>query len=426
MQLLLLLPLVAVLVTGFVIRKDVDEVESNRGRQGIIEGDILMTDDQIHAMSAAGKRAKRQITKIWNKWPNAKVYYFFDSAFTSLKRELIRNAMSFISSQTCVTFEESSTAQHRIRFMNDGGCASYIGMNGGEQQLWFGDGCTIFGTAVHEIMHTLGIFHTHSRYDRDDYLLINLTNVPENMLGNLEKESSTTTYNAVPFEYGSTMQYRYNTWGEGTLFPKQAIYEKTMGLRRVSFYDVVNINHRYSCSCSKNLSCKNGGYTNPAKCSECICPSGYDGILCDQIPTRNSNVTAESYWKGYWIQYGYENDTLTTNYFMSNLIVFAPPDKTIEVQLIELQDFTCAYGCNYNGIEIKVNGDPRITNPVFCCNDDTDVIGRTFQSKLNPLPIVMHQRYGKSKFTIYYRYVDTPLSNNMKITNGYDDYQYYA
>ena len=51
--------------------------------------------------------------------------------------------MSFISSQTCVTFEESSTAQHRIRFMNDGGCASYIGMNGGEQQLWFGDGCTI-------------------------------------------------------------------------------------------------------------------------------------------------------------------------------------------------------------------------------------------------------------------------------------------
>ena len=82
MQLLLLLPLVAVLVTGYVIRKDADEVESNRGRQGIIEGDILMTDDQIHAMSAAGKRAKRQITKIWNKWPNAKVYYFFDSAFS--------------------------------------------------------------------------------------------------------------------------------------------------------------------------------------------------------------------------------------------------------------------------------------------------------------------------------------------------------
>ncbi|EGT46507.1 hypothetical protein CAEBREN_23641 [Caenorhabditis brenneri] len=422
----LLLTILTVLVIGSAIRKDVDEVESNKGKVGIIEGDIMLTDDQMEAISSVGKRVKRQITTRWKKWTNGKVYYYYESAFTDLKRQLMKTAMAYISSQTCVTFQESSTATNRLKFTNDGGCASYIGMNGGEQPLWFGDGCTIFGTAVHEIMHTLGIFHTHSRYDRDDFLIVNLTAVPENMLPNLDKETSSTTYNAVPFEYGSTMLYRYNTFGDGTLFPKQAKYEKTMGLRRASFYDMVTINSRYSCSCPNSLACKNGGYTNPANCSQCVCPEGFGGTLCTGSPNNNIQLTAENYWKGYWISFGYNNKVLTTNYYMAYLIVNAPADKTIEVRVTDMTDFTCAYGCNYNGVELKVMGDPRVTNPVFCCKDDVGVLNTVYSSKQNPLPIVLHQRYGSSRVSINYRYVDTPLSSNRKTTNGYDNYQYYA
>ncbi|ULT89168.1 hypothetical protein L3Y34_007971 [Caenorhabditis briggsae] len=423
---LILLSLVVVLVVGSVIRRDLDEVELNRGREGIIEGDIMLTQEQPSAMNDVGNRVKRQITKKWKKWPNGKVYYTFDSEFTSLKRELMSTAMKYIASQTCVTFEESSTAANRLRFMNDGGCASYIGMNGGEQLLWFGDGCSIFGTAVHEIMHTLGIFHTHSRYDRNNYLSVNLTEVPENMLSNLAMETAETTYNAVPFEYGSTLLYRYNTWGDGTLYPKQGAFEKTMGLRRVSFYDIVNINSRYSCSCLTNLACKNGGYTNPSTCNTCVCPTGYGGTLCDQKPSNSIMLTADNYWKGYWVSFGYNSDVLTTNYYMAHLIINAPADKTIEVKLVGLKDFTCAYGCNYNGVEMKVMGDPRMTNPLACCSDDSTIMNQVFESKLNPTPIVLHQRYGSSTVTIQYRYVDKALSSNKKTTNGYDSYQYYA
>uniref|UniRef100_A0A8R1HHQ4 Zinc metalloproteinase n=2 Tax=Caenorhabditis japonica TaxID=281687 RepID=A0A8R1HHQ4_CAEJA len=418
----LFLAFLAALVSCSTIRKGYlydDEAESNLGRDGIVEGDIVLTESQ------RAQRVKRQITKIWKKWPDNLVYYYFDSSVSSLKQQLFGTAFAYISSLTCISFKESSTAANRLKIIGTGGCASYIGMNGGEQTLWFGDGCEIFGTAVHELMHTLGIFHAHSRYDRDDYLAVNLNGVPDDMLANLQEETTKTTYNAVPFEFGSTMMYRQNTWGDNTLYPKEAIYQKTMGLRRVSFYDMVNVNNHYECGCSKNLTCKNGGYTNPAKCSQCICPDGYGGTLCDDVPSNSVKLTATSDWKGYWVNFGYNTQALTTNFYTAYLIINAPADKTIEVKIVEMTNFTCAYGCNYNGVEIKSNGDPRIVNPVFCCTQDDGVLNTVYTAKLNPLPIVLHQRHGSSKISINYRYVDENLSSHDKISNGYDGYRYF-
>nr|Q21178.2 RecName: Full=Zinc metalloproteinase nas-17; AltName: Full=Nematode astacin 17; Flags: Precursor [Caenorhabditis elegans] len=422
----LLLTLFLALVAGSAIRKDVDEFDSNKGKDGIVDGDIMLTEAQLRILNGTAKRSKRQITKIWKKWPDAKVFYYYENEFTSLKRELMSYAMAHISSNTCVKFQESNSATNRIRFTNTGGCASYIGMNGGEQTLWFGDGCLIFGTAVHEIMHSLGLFHTHSRFDRDNFLSVSYKDVPENMVGNLEKETEQTTYNAVPFEYGSTMLYRYNTFGEGTLVSKNEDYQKTMGLRRVSFYDLVNINVRYSCGCAKSLTCENGGYTNPSNCATCVCPTGFAGTLCNEAPSNTIKLTAESYWKGYWVNFGYSTSIQTTNYYLAYLWITAPADKTIEVKIMDLSGFTCSYGCNYNGVEVKYMGDPRITNPLRCCAQDTEYLNQVISSKQNPTPIVMQQRYGSSKLTIHYRYVDTPLSSNKKSTNGYDNYQYYV
>lgn len=33
-----------------------------------------------------------------------------------------------------------------------------------------GQGCTAVGVYIHELLHTLGFYHHHSRSDRDDYL----------------------------------------------------------------------------------------------------------------------------------------------------------------------------------------------------------------------------------------------------------------
>ena len=51
-------------------------------------------------------------------------------------------------------------------------CYSSVGRKGGEQIISLGNGCLDKGHAIHEIMHTLGFFHEHSRFDRDKYIKV--------------------------------------------------------------------------------------------------------------------------------------------------------------------------------------------------------------------------------------------------------------
>ncbi|KAF1750212.1 hypothetical protein GCK72_016759 [Caenorhabditis remanei] len=399
-------------VTGSAIQRHVDIVEANEGIDGLIEGDIRLTDKQLRELNNAdGNRVKRQITTFKDHiWPGGVVYYFYDDAFSQEKRTLMKSAMELISSRTCIKFVESKTEKNVVRiFDENGSCSSHIGYIGeGEQKIWLGDNCQVIGTFVHEMMHTLGIYHTHIRYDRDDYVTVNLTGLPENLKKNFNKQTPEMTINAVPYEYGSVMHYSTNLFAPRTILAKQYGYQNTMGLSIVSFYDMVNINTLYSCGCAVHLDCKNGGYTNPSNCGQCYCPYGYAGKLCDEAPPGAILYTATANWTIQNIKFGYDDGSRTNTFLMSYAWISAPADKQIEVQIRQLDVVMCAEGCPYNGVELKVNEDPRITNPVYCCN--ADLMGEIVKSKQNPTPIVMFQRVGKSGVTIGYRYVDKPAS----------------
>lgn len=68
-------------------------------------------------------------------------------------------------------------AKDKIRVFAESGCWSYVGKIGGSQDLSLGRGCESIGTAAHELGHALGLFHTMSRHDRDQYITINSHNV---------------------------------------------------------------------------------------------------------------------------------------------------------------------------------------------------------------------------------------------------------
>nr|CDJ85411.1 Peptidase M12A domain containing protein [Haemonchus contortus] len=160
-------------------------LEQNR-IEGVIdylyEGDINLTEEQLTALelklSNSTTRQKRQASKVAALWANKKVFYYFDASIGEPLKALVKKTLTYFTARTCLTFVENATATNRIRVFNGSGCYSSIGMIGGEQDLSLGDGCGIMGTIAREFMHALGIHHMQSRYDRDTYITVDLTNVP--------------------------------------------------------------------------------------------------------------------------------------------------------------------------------------------------------------------------------------------------------
>lgn len=61
-----------------------------------------------------------------------------------------------------------------------GGCWSYIGRQGGKQDVNIqpgNTGCVYKGIIAHELIHAIGYFHEQSRTDRDKYVTIHWGNI---------------------------------------------------------------------------------------------------------------------------------------------------------------------------------------------------------------------------------------------------------
>lgn len=61
-------------------------------------------------------------------------------------------------------------------------CHSSIGRDTGPQNLVLGSSCYYIGVILHELNHAVGFFHEQSRYDRDDYILVNWENIQNGII----------------------------------------------------------------------------------------------------------------------------------------------------------------------------------------------------------------------------------------------------
>lgn len=76
------------------------------------------------------------------------------------------------------------------------GCWSWVGVQGGRQQLNLRPGqievgCFRLGTIIHEFLHAVGFFHMHSATERDDYVEIVWENIQNGTQNNFVKYDAT-------------------------------------------------------------------------------------------------------------------------------------------------------------------------------------------------------------------------------------------
>ncbi|VDM83317.1 unnamed protein product [Strongylus vulgaris] len=165
---------------------DIEEINQKSGiADYLFQSDINLTEEQLdwlekEAALAGTTRPKRQVASNAALWPNKRVYYHYAASIGKKLFHLyypykLHHYYSFSDARMKTI---NATAPNRVRVFKGTGCWSNIGMIGGVQDLSLGNGCDVVGIVAHEFSHTLGTFHTQMRSDRDDYVAIDLRNVP--------------------------------------------------------------------------------------------------------------------------------------------------------------------------------------------------------------------------------------------------------
>jgi hypothetical protein len=92
-----------------------------------------------------------------------------------------------------------------VRFVMGNGCSSPIGRMGGEQYITLTTGCEV-PQIIHEIGHTVGLWHEQCRNDRGNYLIIHDENIDPDQFHNFDI-AGVEGQDVGTFDFGSIMLY---------------------------------------------------------------------------------------------------------------------------------------------------------------------------------------------------------------------------
>jgi len=199
----------------------------------ILEGDIAIgTVEAVQRATDAARQAVAAnpaiafgvgITGSQFRWPNCQVPYEIDPALPNQQR--VTDAIAHWEANTAFRFPLRTAANQAqypnyVRFTDAGGCWSLVGMQGGQQTISLGAGCST-GNAIHEIGHTVGLWHEQSREDRDLFVTINWQNIQAGMAAQFNQHI-TDGDDLGTYDYGSIMHYprtAFSANGQDTITP---------------------------------------------------------------------------------------------------------------------------------------------------------------------------------------------------------------
>ncbi len=229
----------------------------------VFQGDMILTKDQIKLLES-GKGTG--IEAFIYKWSNNTIFYLIDERIKN--RSIITDAIKHWEENSPLRFPyypdwikahpdyQFGIPLNTLSFeYSEDGCYSYIGMVGNNynnsgnivmQEIGLADWADK-GTVIHEIAHTLGLMHEHSRSDRDQYIRINLENVEAGKENNFDKMN--TPYATSDFDFNSIMMYSayaFSKNGSPTITKTDgSVYDAQREALSEGDKEIINLIYRY-------------------------------------------------------------------------------------------------------------------------------------------------------------------------------------
>jgi hypothetical protein len=147
--------------------------------QRVFEGDILIGDEQMVREPSSRQHAAVRLGGP-NMWPRATVTYFIHPSITPAMRTFIQEGIQQFQLDTPFRFTDGGNSG-QVRFVKATSvtnCSSFIGRRPiAQQDINLGEGCASTATVVHELGHLTGLFHEHTRRDRDNFVIVKHDNI---------------------------------------------------------------------------------------------------------------------------------------------------------------------------------------------------------------------------------------------------------
>ncbi|KAL3103380.1 hypothetical protein niasHS_002566 [Heterodera schachtii] len=199
----------------------------------------------------------------WTRYSNDRgqfiIPYIISGKFDSPEHTIISRAMMAIAENTCIKFERRSGEADYVDLRNERGegCYTVVGRSAGRNTVMLETNevatCLEFDIVIHELMHTIGLWHEQMRYDRDEYIKIHYENISPAFINQFEKvpDTDSTTY-GVKYDYQSVMHYAKDAFataaGKITMETLDKQFQDVIGrVKDASPGDYVKICNIYAC-----------------------------------------------------------------------------------------------------------------------------------------------------------------------------------
>lgn len=167
------------------------------------EGDMVLSDQQLTEGGASNRGGAT-----YSRWPNRTIYYTIAGNMGSINVNKINTAVSEYNSKTNARWVQRTNQSNYVEFIfgssNGSDGWAHIGYQGGKQTISLDQYISV-GSVIHEMGHTVGLYHEHSRQDRDQYVSIQWNNIQDGQGYNFNKYNSGTDIG--PFNINSVMMY---------------------------------------------------------------------------------------------------------------------------------------------------------------------------------------------------------------------------